>query len=219
MNMHRHKLFYARRTQVNSADRYSLTSITRRDWNKIAHKVTFNLDIDIQRFIDLVPLETKTLDLGCGYGRITNDLVLCGYKNAVGIDPSFKMIERGTQTYPELSLSHMPVGELPYKNDTFGAVVTCAVFSCMISVKDRVKTVSEIHRVLRPSGVFHIAEFCSEHTKVFESDLGIRMRHSQPQELRDMLRSLEMISDQVIEAKTMSGKEALSFRAFARKIA
>jgi hypothetical protein len=32
-------------------------------------------------------------------------------------------------------------------------------------------------------------------------------------------RPLAMISDQVIQAKTMSGKEALSFRAFANKFA
>ncbi|MDR3542626.1 MAG: hypothetical protein P4L69_16930 [Desulfosporosinus sp.] len=75
---------------------------------------------------------------------------------------------------------------------------------------------AEIYRVLKPSGLLDIADFCSEKTREFESDYGIRMHHSSPQELLDMLRPLVTICDQAIQTKTMSGKEALSFRAFAR---
>lgn len=191
--------------------------MTQGGWNRIANEVDFNLEIDIQKLIDEVPFDAKILDFGCGYGRIANELILCGYKNVVGIDPSIKMIERGSLMYPEIFFSHVSVGRLPYEDESFDAVVACGVFTCVVSGNDRDEAMAEIHRVLKPSGVFHIADFCSENNREFEFDYGIRMCHRSPQELRDMLRTFDVISSQVIQAQTMSGKEALTFRAFARK--
>ena len=186
-------------------------------WNNVENEVDFTIEIDKQMLIDEVPPNAKILDFGCGYGRIANELSLCGYKDIVGVDPSAKMIERGSLMYPELLLVHVSEGGLPYKKETFDAVVACAVFTCLTSVNDRVEAIAEIHRVLKPSGLFHIVEFCSEQPREFESGYGIPMLYSTPQELRDILRPLVTIHQQVIQAKTIGGNNALCFRALARK--
>jgi ubiquinone/menaquinone biosynthesis C-methylase UbiE len=191
--------------------------MTWNSWDSIAGSLSFNLEIDKHRLSHEVSLNAKILDFGCGYGRITNELAVFGYKNIIGIDPSVKMIERGSQMYPELSLQHLQIQTLPYKDEAFDAVVSCAVFTCIVSDDDRMAALSEIYRVLKPSGLFHIAEFCSERTKAFTSSFGIGMRYSSPKEYRAMLRPLVFIHEQVCQTQTMSGTEVLSYRAFVKK--
>ena len=41
-------------------------------WDKIANEVNFNLEIDIDQFLNRVPLNGNILDFGCGYGRISS---------------------------------------------------------------------------------------------------------------------------------------------------
>ncbi|WP_345847279.1 class I SAM-dependent methyltransferase [Shewanella algae] len=43
-------------------------------WDKVANQVNFNLEIDVQRFCQLVRPNARILDLGCGYGRIAKQL-------------------------------------------------------------------------------------------------------------------------------------------------
>ena len=64
----------------------------------------------------------------------------------------------------KISLCHSGGESLPYKNDTFDFVVTSWT---LCSVESLEKTLSEIHRVLKPSGSFHFIEHgLSERPKV-----------------------------------------------------
>ena len=186
-------------------------------WDKVTSDVYFNLEIDLTRFLDMISRKAKVLDFGCGYGRISNELTDCGYTDVTGIDPSFAMIERGRKAFPELSLLHLDGIDLPFGENTFDVVVICAVLTCIPSLKERVRVAAEITRVLKPGGIVHISEFCSEESKGFISGLGLPMRYSSRKELRGVFASFSCFHDEVMSASTMSGESTSSYRAFIRK--
>ncbi len=188
-----------------------------KDWDKVASQVNFNLEIDRERFCGMVNLQSKVLDFGCGYGRVVKELSECGYIDMTGIDPSHVMVERGHRMFPELSLLHSSKEALPFDDQSFDAVVACAVFTCIPSLEERAEAVAEIVRVLKPGGILHIAEFCSEKGATFTSGIGIPMRYSMPGDLRELFSGFQCCHDEVIRASTMSGKASQSYRAFFRK--
>ncbi|MBF5053923.1 type 11 methyltransferase [Alcanivorax venustensis ISO4] len=186
-------------------------------WDKVASDVDFNLEIDLARFLDLISRKAKVLDFGCGYGRISNELTESGYTDVMGVDPSCAMIERGRKAFPGLPLLHLDGMDLPFGENAFDAVVICAVLTCIPSLDERGRVAAEITRVLKPGGAVHISEFCSEESKSFISGLGLPMRYSSPEELRDLFASFSCFHDEVVSAATMSGDSTSSYRAFIRK--
>ena len=186
-------------------------------WDKVAINVDFNLEIDLARFLELVGREAKVLDFGCGYGRISNELIESGYTDVIGVDPSCAMIERGRKEFPGLPLLHLDGVDLPFGENTFDAVVICAVLTCIPSLEERGRVAAEITRVLKPGGVVHISEFCSKESKDFISGLGLAMRYSSPKELCDLFASFSCFHYEVVSVTTMSGDTASSYRAFTRK--
>ena len=187
------------------------------EWNKIAEEVNFNLEIDLERFSSGVLASYRVLDYGCGYGRISKLLWDSGYQNIVGIDSSTKMIERGKREFPELHLDVVSDEMLPFSNSSFDAVVACAVFTCITSEEARLSQIKELCRILKPGGLLHMVEFCSEPSRSFRSRIGVPMLYSSPQELRDLVHSLQVVNEEVITTNTMGGDNASSYSLFARK--
>ena len=191
--------------------------MTDNQWNHIADKVNFNLEIDLQRFTKDVSLDSRVLDFGCGYGRISNTLVSRGYTDVYGIDSSIKMIERGKKEFPELSLKHSSSDLLPYPSDYFDAVVACAVFTCITSFEKRTLQIGELYRVLKPAGVLHLVDFTAERTNTHTSSFGITMLHSNPEELRQLVADFSILHEAVNDTNTIGGSPARSYSVFARK--
>jgi ubiquinone/menaquinone biosynthesis C-methylase UbiE len=188
-----------------------------RSWDKVASDVDFNLEIDLARFLGMISLKAKVLDVGCGYGRISKGLTQCGYIDVTGVDPSFAMIECGRKAFPGVPLLHLDGIDLPFGENAFDVVVICAVFTCIPSLEERDRVSAEITRVLKPGGIVHMSEFFSEECKNFISGLGIPMRYSSPKELRDVFVGFSCFHDEVVSARTMGGESTSSYRAFIRK--
>ncbi len=186
-------------------------------WNEIAEEVNFNLEIDIDRFHKNIPFDSKVLDFGCGYGRVSSLLLNSGYKHITGIDSSANMIERGKREFPELHLDLQEGEVLPYPDNSYNAIVACGVFTCITSHDIRDKQMNELCRILKQNGVLHLVEFCSEPSKLFTANIGVPMLHSTPLELKKLAGMFQVVSEEVKSANTMGGNPASCYSLFARK--
>ncbi|NAX65255.1 class I SAM-dependent methyltransferase, partial [Vibrio sp. V32_P6A28T40] len=135
-----------------------------------------------------------------------------------GVDSSKEMINRGLTEYPELDLRYQQDGLFSFSNNYFDAIVVCAVLTCIPVQDSREKVVSELWRVLKPSGVLYLAEFCSIESLHFLSGLGIEMWHSRPKEIEALLSNFSIELSKVSETSTISGHVSNAVHFIARKV-
>ena len=187
------------------------------EWDSAAESVDFNLKILAEDFVTTVPQDAKVLDFGCGYGRIGNQLHHLGYKHLIGVDSSKEMINRGLIENSHLDLRHILGSILPFSDNEFDSIVTCAVFTCIPNQDLRKQILIELRRVLKPNSVLYLAEFCSDESYRFISGAGVPMWHSQLSELKGILDGFNIEQSQVVESYTMSGHASHASHIFARK--
>lgn len=186
-------------------------------WNKVAPHIDFNLEIDIKRLQNYITFNSKILDFGCGYGRNSNLLASVGFTDLMGVDSSIEMINRGNQDFPHLKLMHNVTNKLVFPDNTFDLILVCGVFTCIPDNNQCDRIITELSRVLKPKGVIHLIEFCSEVGQLIHSNFGVEMKHRKPRELSNLLGSFEMLNSEVLSTTTLSGNEASSYRYFGVK--
>jgi len=98
----------------------------------------------------------KILDLACGYGRLTIPLAKAGY-DIEGIDLAPNLIKDAkVQTKNKNLKISFKVGNmlnLPYKNDSFDTIICMwSSFIHLLKLKDQVKGLDEMFRILRKNG-------------------------------------------------------------------
>jgi len=186
-------------------------------WQNVAPTIDFSLAIDLPRFSQGLADSARILDMGCGYGRITEQLQRAGYRNLYGVDASAAMISRGREEFPQLQLLHSddPLAQFPA--DHFDAILACAVLTCIPCQQERSTLIRQLWQWLKPGGCLYLAEFCHADGVRFMSGFGIDMWHSRPAELRALLTGFSIEEDEIRTEKTLSGQTALSCHLFARK--
>lgn len=106
------------------------------------------------QFLPLLrPPGERTLDVGCGEGRLTRHLASLGHR-IVGIDASPTLIAAARDLAPEMDLRVASAAALPFDDASFDQVVS---FMCLHDVDDLDGAVREIARVLMPGGTVCIA--------------------------------------------------------------
>ena len=103
-----------------------------------------------------LPNDGPILDVGCGNGIYTQWLAkraaLAPDKNArfaVGIDHNAKNLAWGKQEFPHVQFAAIGGETLPFRDETFGAVMCTEVLE---HTRDDKSTLREIHRVTRTGG-------------------------------------------------------------------
>lgn len=105
----------------------------------------------------------RVLDLGCGTGTLTL-LIKQAQPNAkvVGIDGDEKILaiarQKASQTGIDINLDYGLVHNLPCEENSFDHVFSSLVFH-HLSRENKLRAVSEVFRVLRPGGQFHLADW------------------------------------------------------------
>lgn len=106
------------------------------------------------QFMPLVPAPgRRTLDVGCGEGRLTRHLKTLGHR-VVGIDGSATLIEAARGADAEMELHVADAARLPFDDAAFDLVVS---FMCLHDVDDFEGAIREIGRVLEPGGTVCLA--------------------------------------------------------------
>jgi SAM-dependent methyltransferase len=104
-------------------------------------------------FFELVPAPGRaTLEIGCGEGRVTRDLVARGHR-MTSVDASPTLLAAAEEAYPDAEYVLADGADLPFADDSFDLVVA---YNSLIDVQDMPGTVREARRVLEPGGRFCI---------------------------------------------------------------
>jgi ubiquinone/menaquinone biosynthesis C-methylase UbiE len=105
-------------------------------------------------FIDWIeaPKDRRWLDIGCGTGVFTEQVILgCSPAAVIGIDPSAEQLAfaRGRGELNRVEFHLADAQDLPFSNNSFDIAVMALVIHF---VPDPAKAVAEMWRVLRPGG-------------------------------------------------------------------
>ncbi|HEC81127.1 MAG TPA: class I SAM-dependent methyltransferase, partial [Thermoplasmatales archaeon] len=105
-------------------------------------------------FIKKLPGESTVADIGCGNGR---HLIYCAEQcsKAIGVDISInllKIAKEKTQDKKNVELVHADAVSLPFKNNSVDHVLFIATLHNIKDRENRVKSLLEIKRVLKPNG-------------------------------------------------------------------
>lgn len=93
----------------------------------------------------------RVLDVGCGPGALTTELVRrLGPAAVTAVDPSEPFVEAARERYPEVRVEHAPAEQLPFEDDAFDAALAQLVVHFM---SDPVAGLREMKRVTRADGV------------------------------------------------------------------
>jgi SAM-dependent methyltransferase len=100
-------------------------------------------------FLELVPPPRgRTLDIGCGEGRLARDLAALGH-DVAGVDASPTMLAAAREAAPGMELHLADAAELPFGDESAGLVVAFMSFQ---DVDDLDGAIGEAARVLAPGG-------------------------------------------------------------------
>lgn len=98
----------------------------------------------------------KTLDVGCGTGRVAGIAVERGAASVTGVDTSAEMLEKARARHPSMMFARGSLCALPFGASSFD-VITCALV--LGHVEPLHEALSEMNRVLRPGGHVVISDF------------------------------------------------------------
>ena len=93
----------------------------------------------------------RALDVGCGTGQLTGELVeRLGASSVSAVDPSPPFVAAMRDRYPEVDVQQAPAELLPFPDDSFDAALAQLV---VLFMSDPAAGLAEMARVTRPDGV------------------------------------------------------------------
>jgi SAM-dependent methyltransferase len=123
-------------------------------WARTPEHDSYYVHLNLPAFAQLVPgAGRRTLDVGCGEGRIGRWLANAGHR-VVGIDTSPTLVDRARRAGGYEQVACADAAALPWSENQFDVVVA---FMSLHDMPELARAISEVARVLEPRGVFCIA--------------------------------------------------------------
>jgi SAM-dependent methyltransferase len=104
------------------------------------------------------------LVLGCNHSRLADELHLAGYKSVTCVDNAQQCVTsrlkagRGLDEYGAVHLLHVDARKLVFPDQSFNAIIDRGQLDTLDFLpraeSDQSRVLSEVHRVLRPGGMF-----------------------------------------------------------------
>ncbi|MEV0372719.1 class I SAM-dependent methyltransferase [Streptomyces sp. NPDC050636] len=205
-------------------------------WETTGSAKTFTHPLDPELLDGYLPRTALVLDYGCGYGRLTAELVKLGYGAVRGVDVSAALIARGRREHPGLDLMRCAEFPLPFEDAAFDAALLFAVLTCVPEDAAQSAIIAELGRLVRPGGVLYLSDvplqddayhqelygrFAQQHGTygVFETPDGGVFRHHAPERLRGLVREagFSVVRERVGSVATLDGRTAERLQIIARR--
>ena len=203
-------------------------------WDRVAIEKTFTHPLDTALVGSFLSADSRILDYGCGYGRLAGQLRDAGYENAVGLDVSPRMIERGLSEFPGLDLRVTSGPPLPFPDESFDLVILFAVLTSIPSDRGQTELIGEIERILAPGGFIYVSDYPLQDDEknlaryrenkekfgrygVFELSDGGVMRHHDKAWMDGLFAGFDATDQKEISVSTMNGSSATAFQFFGKK--
>jgi ubiquinone/menaquinone biosynthesis C-methylase UbiE len=97
----------------------------------------------------------KILDIGCGTGRLCNQVEEKGVEYH-GVDISRKELELARKACPAGDFQLATMRNLPFEDETFDVIFHIASLHHLLTKQERLEALGEAYRVLKPGGTFHL---------------------------------------------------------------
>ncbi|MFH9422503.1 class I SAM-dependent methyltransferase [Streptomyces sp. NPDC017529] len=205
-------------------------------WETTGAAKTFTHPLDHGLLDAYLPRDVPVLDYGCGYGRLTAEMVAAGYADVRGVDVSKALVERAGREHPGLRITRCPGPPLPFADGSFGAALLFAVLTCVPGDGAQRDIAAELGRLVRPGGVLYVSdmplqgdarnvaryeEFASRYGTygVFETPDGGVFRHHGPGHLHELVRAhgFAVEAERTDTVTTLDGHTAERLQLIARR--
>lgn len=203
-------------------------------WDKVANTKNFTHPLNNSLLTKHLNAQSKILDFGCGYGRITAQLIDLGFQNVTGFDTSKELIQRGRSNH-DLPIFHIndPLN-LPVPDESVDCILLFAVLTCIPSNKGQQDLVDLLYTKLKKGGFIYISDYHlqensgevkqytylnddKENYGVFHLAEGATFRHHTREWVAELTEDFILIEENEIDVMTMNKHSAKGFQLFGQK--
>jgi SAM-dependent methyltransferase len=203
-------------------------------WKDRADGLTFTHPLPFA-WLEQVPKSARVIDYGCGYGRTLAELAAAGWRNALGVDFSDAMVERGRREHPDLAIRRIDGLPIAEPDASFDLAILFAVLTTIADEDTQSAVMRELRRLLRPGGWLclsdHLLQDDDRYRARYQAGMarhgvlgvwvredGGVFRHQTRERLNALLEGFEPTAERLIPVKTLSGAPAVAIQVMARRV-